>query len=395
MPTNMLLRAALVAVAMLLSTTALGRSEFYGTNCSGCHSAWTTSTCNGCHKHGTHDSGGAINLTATANKSSYQPSETVSVTVNGGYRTGWVRAVLFDQNGTQIARSPRGASFPITISAPAPATPGTYTWQGAWYGNKFDESGATFGNWTADSGNANHGWEKVAVTVVVAGPAPQPKIALQPSSLPFGTVQVGTSATQTAAVQNTGNADLVVGSVTRCGGTSAEFSASPSASFTVVPGGSQTLTVRYTPADTSADSGCLQLASNDSTLAVAQLAVSGTGANPPSAVLDVDIGRFSAAPKRADISRSGTATPKASLVNPGTVGGAVTVSVEGVLTDAAGTTSPVYSATQSVTVAAGATAKVVFPTYTPTLPGTITWTATVADQDPDQDTATATTRVVP
>ena len=395
MPKNMLLRAGLVAVAMLTSTAALGRSEYYGTSCSGCHSAMATSTCNGCHMHGTHNSGGAMNVTATANKSSYQPGESVSVTVSGGYRSGWVRAVLFDQNGTEIARSPTGSSFPITISAPAPATSGTYTWQGAWYGNKYDRSGAAFGNWTADARNANHGWEKVAVTVVVSGPAPQPKIALQPSSLPFGTVTVGDSATQTAAVQNTGNADLVVSSVARCNGTSAEFSASPTASFTVAPGGSQTVTVRYAPVDTTTDSGCLQVASNDPTLAVAQLAVSGTGANPPSAVLDVDIGRFSAAPKRADISRGGTATPKVSLVNPGAVGGAVTVAIEGVLTDAAGTTSPVYSATQTVTVAAGATAKIVFPTYTPTLPGVVTWTATVADQDPDQDTATATTRIVP
>jgi ASPM-SPD-2-Hydin domain-containing protein len=393
---NMLLRLAAGIAATLLSTTALAYSSFYDTNCSGCHATWPTgtSTCNGCHKHGTHDSGGSINLTATADKASYQPGENVRVTINGGYRTGWVRGVLFDQNGVEIARSTAGSSFPITISAPAPTTSGTYTWQGAWYGNKYDAGGA-FGNWTADTKNTNHGWEKIAVTVVVAGPIAQPKIALQPSSLPFGTVNVGSTATQTAAVQNTGSADLVVSSVSRCNGTSTEFTASPATSFTVAPGGSQTVTVNYAPIDATTDPGCFQISSNDPSLAVAQLAVSGTGANPLPAVLDVDIGRFSVAPKRADISRGATATPKASLVNPGTVGGSVTVQVDGVLTDGAGTTTPVYTATQSVTVAAGATAKVVFPTYTPTLPGTITWTIVVSDQDPDQDTATATTRVVP
>lgn len=394
MSKNMLLRAAVVIAAMLLSTAALAYSGYYDTNCSSCHGS--TSTCNGCHKHGTHDSGGSINLTATANKASYQPGETVSVTINGGYRSGWVRAVLFDQSGAEIARAPSGSSFPITISAPAPAVAGTYTWQGAWYGNKYDANGATFGNWTADTNNSNHGWEKVAVTVVVAAVA-QPKIALQPSSVPFGTVTVGSSATQSVAVQNTGTADLVVSSVARCSGTSTEFTASPTTSFTVAPSGSQTVTVKYAPIDTTADSGCFQIASNDPTLAVAQLAVSGTGANPPppTGVLDVDIARFSVAPKRADISRGGTATPKASLVNAGTVDGSVTVSVDGVLMDAAGTTSPVYTATQTVTVAAGATAKVVFPTYTPTLPGIVTWTIIVADQDPDQDTATVTTKIVP
>jgi hypothetical protein len=397
MTKSMLLRAVAGTLALLLSPAALAYSGYYDNNCVSCHGA-TPSTCNGCHKHGTHSTGGSINLTATSNKSSYQPGETVSVTVNGGYRNGWVRAVLFDQSGAEIARSPKGSVFPITISASAPATPGTYTWQGAWYGNKYDASGATFGTWTADPGNANHGWEKVAVTVVVAGTVPQPKIALQPTSLAFGTVTVGSSATQTAAVQNTGTADLVVSASSRCTGTSAEFTASPTSSFTVAPGGSQTVTVKYAPVDATTDAGCLQFASNDPALAVAQLAVSGTGVNPappPTAVLDVDINRFAAAPKRADISRGATVTPKLSLVNAGSVAGPVTISIDGVLTDNAGTTSPVYSATQTVTVAAGATAKVVFPGYRPTLPGLITWTATVADEDPDQDTATATTKVVP
>jgi hypothetical protein len=34
-----------------------------------------------------------------------------------------------------------------------------------------------------------------------------------------------------------------------------------------------------------------------------------------------------------------------------------------------------------------------FPSYTPTARGTINWTATVADGDPDVDTATAVTTV--
>ncbi len=34
-----------------------------------------------------------------------------------------------------------------------------------------------------------------------------------------------------------------------------------------------------------------------------------------------------------------------------------------------------------------------FPSYTPAAKGTITWTATIADVDPDDDTTTATTVV--
>jgi len=48
-----------------------------------------------------------------------------------------------------------------------------------------------------------------------------------------------------------------------------------------------------------------------------------------------------------------------------------------------------------VTLAPAAALKVAFPAYAPTSAGVITWTATVADQDPDLDAATATSKVVP
>jgi Abnormal spindle-like microcephaly-assoc'd, ASPM-SPD-2-Hydin len=228
----------------------------------------------------------------------------------------------------------------------------------------------------------------------VPAPVPTaPKIAVAPSSLPFGTVTVGSSATQSATVSNTGTADLTVNSVSRCNGTSAEFTASPAGSFTVAPGGSQTVTMKYAPADTTADGGCFQIANNDATAGTVQIAVSGTGQAQPSAVVDVDITRFTV-PKRLDLSRGLTAAPKVSVVNAGAVAGTVTVQVEGSATDAQGVTSVVYTASQDVTLAPAATAKVGFPEYVPAAPGAISWTATIADQDSDADVATATTKIV-
>jgi len=129
-----------------------------------------------CHAHGVHSSAAKndINVSGTTDKASYEPGETVSVTVSGGYRPTRARAVLYDQNGTQLAVSAGTLSFgegpvnappwPVTLHSPAPATPGTYTWRVAWYGNRYDAGSATFGaGWVADSGNANHGWEIVSV----------------------------------------------------------------------------------------------------------------------------------------------------------------------------------------------------------------------------------------
>ncbi len=221
-----------------------------------------------------------------------------------------------------------------------------------------------------------------------------PKIAVAPTSLPFGTVRVGSSATQTTTVTNNGTADLNVSSVSRCSGTSTEFSASPAGAFTVAPGASQTVTVTYAPVDTSTDSGCVAVASNDASAGTVQVSMSGSGQAAPSAVLDVDITRVTV-PKRVDLSRGGNVAPKVSVVNAGSVAGTATVQIDGSVTNAAGVTSVVYTASQDVTLAPAATAKVSFPTYVPTATGTVTWTVTVSDQDPDVDLATATTKVVP
>ena len=398
MKTTILLRTAAVAIALLLGSTASAYSSYYGTSCQSCHGA--VSTCAGCHAHGVHSSSAKadINLTGTTDKTSYTAGEAVIVTIDGGYRSGWVRAILFDQSGAELIRST--GDFPITLSAPAPSVGGTYTWQVAWYGNDYDAAGASFGPagaWTANPNNANHGFQTVAtnaftVTTVVVQ---QPIISVTPTSLAFGTVTIGNTAAQSATVSNTGTADLAVESVARCATTSAEFAVSPTGPFSVAPGSSQTLTVTYAPVDATTDSGCIQIVSNDPTSATVQVNVSGTGQSvPTSDLVDVDIKRF-AVRKRVDFSRGLSATPKVSVVNSGTVEGTATVTVEGSVTDALGTTSIVYTASQDVTLAPAANARLTFPSYSPTAPLAINWTATVADQDPDLDLATATTKVVP
>lgn len=112
-------------------------SYFSSRGCVNCHAAPVVATCNGCHHHGNS------NLQATTGKSSYAPGETVTVTLTGGSRTGWIGARLQDQTGAEIAR-PTGnqsgmggsATFPVTLSAPAPMTAGTYTWKMAYFGNQ-------------------------------------------------------------------------------------------------------------------------------------------------------------------------------------------------------------------------------------------------------------------
>src|SRR5215470_10944419 len=189
-------------MVVLWSPQARATQDLYNSNCTSCHSQ-ATPTCNGCHAHGVHANSArnSINLIGTTDKASYSPGSTVMVTINGGYQSGWVRVVLLDQNLKELARKtcPGGvggcttSSFPVTLTAPAPATAGTYTWAVAWYGNNYDITGASFGSgnsstlkagyFTPDANNANHGFQTVALAAFTVATAPTQTIALNPASL--------------------------------------------------------------------------------------------------------------------------------------------------------------------------------------------------------------------
>ena len=183
----------------LMHSTAQGSSSYFTSKgCSGCHSAPVVATCNGCHAHGTHPDSTkkSINVAGATNKTTYAPGETVTVTITGGYRTGWFRAVLYNQSGVEVARSTgndsgmgSSATYPATLSAAAPATPGAYTWKAGWYGNQYDASAAAFGaEWTVDATNPSHGYEIVntnSFTVTAAAPTIS---TVTPNTFPQGAV---------------------------------------------------------------------------------------------------------------------------------------------------------------------------------------------------------------
>jgi hypothetical protein len=268
--------------------------------CTACHSP-TVTTCNGCHAHGTHatSSKSSVNLVASTDKATYAPGETVTVTVTGGYQSGWVRVNLYHQNMDQLARSscPGGLGgcttsvLPVTLTAPAPMNPGTYTWRASWYGN-VHEAASGFTSpacgdtvtppcFRVDTGNnaagAVHGEEIVAVSQFTVAAAPTgPTISVAPATLAFGDVTVGASGSQTFTISNTGTATLT-GSVAFAAGTSSEFGASPT-TFSIAAGGQPvTVTATYVPTGVGADSGALVVTSNDAASPTVDVSVSGTG----------------------------------------------------------------------------------------------------------------------
>lgn len=111
-----------------------------------------------------------------------------------------------------------------------------------------------------------------------------PDITFNPSSRDFGWVVVGaSSAAQTITITNSGNADLVIGNITKSGANAAEFTIknNSASNQTVVPGNSVSLQVVFSPASVNGKSATLSIPSNDPNEATVNVALSGTGRLPP------------------------------------------------------------------------------------------------------------------
>ena len=263
-PYILLLLLFTFAVLLYRMPKADAESGFFGPNCatSGCHAA-SPSTCDGCHAHGVHSSSAKsnINIAGTPNKTTYAPGETVSVTIDGGYRTGWVRAILYDQNMNELARSTGtatggkggGPAFPTILTAPAPATGGTYTWKVAWYGNQYDKSAPFFqpacsatittNCWKADTSNANHGQEIRSIatfTVAAAGDTTAPTVTS--FTVPPSSNSLTVPITAISATDNVGVTGYLINesSATPSAGEEGWSSTAP-ASYSFGTGGTKTL----------------------------------------------------------------------------------------------------------------------------------------------------------
>jgi hypothetical protein len=157
-----------VAVLAAFPVAGLTHPSYFADNCAGCHSN-DTATCNGCHHHG------AANLTAVPDKTQYKCGETLAVTFDGGSKSGWIRAILYNQDGVEVARAtgpthmgddsgPDPVTFPVVLIATAPVGKGVYTWQAAWWGSPYDVGNPTV---------SPHGPEvRVPVEINVVGPSP-------------------------------------------------------------------------------------------------------------------------------------------------------------------------------------------------------------------------------
>jgi hypothetical protein len=123
---------------------------------------------------------------------------------------------------------------------------------------------------------------KPTINLALSGSATStavPVISLDPASLDFGTVSVGTVKKLTVEVKNAGNARLDVKSISHCDGTPRELVWAATIPASIAPGASIPISVLFVPiADGELPPGsCFRIASSDPANPTVQVAVHGTG----------------------------------------------------------------------------------------------------------------------
>jgi hypothetical protein len=233
------------------------------------------------------------------------------------------------------------------------------------------------------------GWAESDAPSGVAGLLdPEQQVAgcvpfVSPNVIDFGTLDPGDSVIASADVTNNGDATCDV--TAEVFNASEEFALVSAAVFSVAPAESVSVDVSYTPIDIGDDTGQLVLTYPESNYSV-QLVGSSSYTS-----VDMDIKSLRVTKKVSASKARGVVDVQLTVENGGDTEGPASATITGVQDG-----SPVYA--QTITVSdplGGGATTYTFQSYIPEVAGDITWTATIDDDDPDEDVETATTVVTP
>ena len=138
---------------------------------------------------------------------------------------------------------------------------------------------------TLDSNPAyNVGSPNSATVTIISDDGALPNISVAPTPYNFGNVDIGsTSAPKTFTISNTGDADLVIGTITLTGTNASEFSIQNNncSNQSIALLGSCSLQVVFSPTSAGSKTASLRIPSNDPDMPILNVSLSG-GTPPPS-----------------------------------------------------------------------------------------------------------------
>ncbi|HWL86668.1 MAG TPA: choice-of-anchor D domain-containing protein [Polyangiaceae bacterium] len=172
-------------------------------------------------------------------------------------------------------------------------------------------SGAQSGSLTVSSSDP-----RGPVVVLLSGTGVAPAIGASPNPKDFGPIDIGSNATGTVTLTNTGNDTLDIASIAIAGTNAREFTlVSPPASPRIPAGQTLELTVRFGPADHGARTAEIVVASDASNAPTLRSELTGRGRGPELTVISrspIDFGganvNTSGAPQTAIVQNTGDAS---------------------------------------------------------------------------------------
>jgi hypothetical protein len=208
-----------------------------------------------------------LNFGSVADGSTVTQSWTIS-----SVGTGPVTLTSASISGTGFALG--ATSFPVTLASGHSLTLQV----------EFDpkSAGAVSGKVSVNSNATNENPAVATLTGTGTTAAAAPQITLSSSSLSFGDVTDGSSATQSVTLTSTGNSPVTISSESETGST---FSlASDNFPITLNPGQTTTLSAVFKPVSPGAFGGEIGIVSNSAKGSTQQLSLSGTGVAAPHTV---------------------------------------------------------------------------------------------------------------
>jgi len=210
------------------------------------------------------------------------------------------------------------------------------------------------------------GTSPVVVNLSATGTSSGPQISLSNSSVPFGTVSVGSTENAVLTISNIGGSDLAISVISLTG---SEFSETGVATpKTIGAGQSVPMTLTFHPIASGAVSGSVTITSNDPSTHTATVNLSGTGSTSPVGQLQASTASVSF----GSVETGSSSTKQVVLTNTGTAAVKISsISVTGTGFSVNGITTPV-----TLNPSANATLNLVFlPTSSGSSTGSVTVTS--------------------
>jgi hypothetical protein len=270
--------------------------------------------------------------------------------------TGPATIALIKSSSNQFTIS--GLNFPLTLGAGESAN------FVAWFNGS--TAGKTAGTLTFQGTDGGASMVQLAVAGTVA--PLQPKLTVSPSVVDAGSAQIGSKTTSNVTLSNTGNADLIVSTMTVNG---AAFTLNGITTPKVISSGqSATISVVYAPTAAGTDSGIISITSNDPS-SPAAIALNASGTSAP-------VGHLTLSP--STLSFGGVAVGSSSVLSA-TVTNTGVAAVHISSAFASGAAFSESGLVAPATLAAGQSAQI-HVTYTPTTTGLVGGTVGISSDAP-------------